>query len=81
MGVWYHELGQGLGPTSSTTRPGWRAVTAGRRRSSRTSPTPEQVRDAVRRAGAQVVDDTAQDGRPVVRVGLKVRYAPFVTRP
>ena len=42
--------------------------------------TPDQVRDAVRRAAAQVLEDIARDGRPVVRVALKVRYAPFVTK-
>ena len=41
--------------------------------------TPEQVRDAVRAMAHEVVEDTAKDDRPVVRVALKVRYAPFVT--
>jgi len=42
--------------------------------------TPEQVRDAVAVLARDVVQDTEADGRPVIRVALKVRYAPFVTK-
>lgn len=79
MGVWYHELGQGLGPTTVDDAP-W--VPRGHSRETtfqQNLTTPEQVRDAVRAMAQEVVQDTAEDGRPVVRVALKVRYAPFVT--
>ena len=79
MGVWYHELGQGLGPTTVDDAP-W--VPRGHSRETtfqQNLTTPEQVRDAVRTMAHEVVADTAEDGRPVVRVALKVRYAPFVT--
>jgi DNA polymerase-4 len=79
MGVWYHELGQGLGPTTVDDRP-W--VPRGHSRETtfqQNLTTPDQVREAVRALARDVVEDTAQDGRPVVRVALKVRYAPFVT--
>jgi DNA polymerase-4 len=79
MGVWYHELGQGLGPTTVDDSP-W--VPRGHSRETtfqQNLTTPDQVREAVRALARDVVEDTAQDGRPVVRVALKVRYAPFVT--
>ncbi|NYG56904.1 DNA polymerase IV [Nocardioides perillae] len=41
--------------------------------------TPEEVEAAVRRLTAQALDDVVAEGRPVVRVGLKVRYRPFET--
>lgn len=40
----------------------------------------EQVRAEVRRLSAQVAQDVADEGRPALRVVVKVRYAPFVTR-
>ena len=39
----------------------------------------EQVRAEVVRLAAVVAQDVAAEGRPVVRVVVKVRYAPFVT--
>ena len=80
MGVWYHDLGRGLGPTQVDDRP-W--VPRGHSRETtyqQNLTTPDQVRDAVRELARGVLEDTAADGRPVVRVGLKVRYAPFVTK-
>lgn len=41
--------------------------------------TPEEVEAAVRRLTAQALDEMVAEGRPVVRVGLKVRYRPFET--
>lgn len=79
MGVWYHELGQGHGPTTVDDSP-W--VPRGHSRETtfqRNLTTPEQAREAVRELAHAVVEDTAADGRAVVRVALKVRYAPFVT--
>ncbi|GCD20410.1 DNA polymerase IV [Cellulomonas algicola] len=79
MGVWYHDLGHGLGPTTVDESP-W--VPRGHSRETtfqQNLTSPEQVREAVRALARDVVGDTTQDGRPVVRVTLKVRYAPFVT--
>jgi DNA polymerase-4 len=80
MGLWYHELGQGLGPVTVDDSP-W--VARGHSRETtfqQNLTTPEQVRAAVDMLARGVLEDTARDGRPVVRVGLKVRYAPFVTK-
>ena len=38
------------------------------------------VADAVRELAAQVTADIGAEGRPAVRVGMKLRYAPFETR-
>ncbi|RKS76081.1 DNA polymerase-4 [Actinomadura pelletieri DSM 43383] len=38
------------------------------------------VRAAVARSARRVADDVADDGRPIVRVIVKIRYAPFTTR-
>ncbi|GEA89082.1 DNA polymerase IV [Cellulomonas cellasea] len=80
MGVWYHELGHGLGPTTVDDRP-W--VPRGHSRETtfqQNLTTPEQVRDAVGELARAVVTDTVEDGREVLRVALKVRYAPFETK-
>ena len=80
MGLWYHGLGQGLGPTTVDDSP-W--VPRGHSRETtfqQNLTTPDQARDAVRSLADDVLEDVAQDGRPVVRVALKVRYAPFVTK-
>lgn len=80
MGVWYHELGNGLGPTTVDDRP-W--VPRGHSRETtfqQNLTAPAQVRAAVDELARAVVVDTAEDGREVVRVALKVRYAPFETK-
>ena len=80
MGVWYHDLGRGLGPTTVDDTP-W--VPRGHSRETtfqQNLTTPEQVQAAVQELARDVVEDTAADGRPVIRVGLKVRYAPFFTK-
>ena len=62
------------------TRRGWPAATAGRRRSSANLTEPAQVEEAVRELADRVLADVAAEGRPVVGLTLKVRYAPFVTK-
>lgn len=80
MGVWYGDLGRGLGPAVVDDSP-WIARGHSRETTYQHNlTTPEQVRDAVRALAAQVADDAAREGRPVFRVTLKVRYAPFVTK-
>ena len=39
----------------------------------------DRVRDEVATLARRVVDDVAAEGRPVVRVTVKVRYRPFFT--
>jgi len=80
MGVWYHELGHGIGPREVDDSP-W--VARGHSRETtyqRNLVTDDEIRAAVRDLAAQVAADCAAEKRPVIRVHLKVRYAPFDTR-
>jgi DNA polymerase-4 len=80
MGVWYGQLGRGLGSAVVDDSP-W--VARGHSRETtyqRNLTTPDEVEQAVRELASQVFDDTVKEGRPVFRVTLKVRYAPFFTQ-
>lgn len=80
MGRWYHELGHGVGPAIVDDTP-WVARSHSRETTyQRNLATREEVHDAVRELARQVWQDCAADGRPVVRVHLKVRYTPFDTK-
>lgn len=80
MGVWYHGLGSGIGPSSVDDTP-WVARSHSRETTYQENlTTPEQVDAAIRDLAAHAFDDCAVEGRPVVRVHLKVRYAPFETK-
>ncbi len=79
MGVWYSQLGRGIGSAVVDDSP-W--IARGHSRETtyqRNLTTPDEVREAVRELASQVFDDTVKEGRPVFRVTLKVRYAPFFT--
>lgn len=80
MGVWYHGLGSGLGPSVVDDTP-WVARSHSRETTYQQNlTTAEQVTAAVRELAVQAFDDCAAEGRPVVRAHLKVRYAPFETK-
>ena len=79
MGVWYHELGHGLGPATVDDRP-WVPRGHSRERTFQENLTSGvQVREAVEDMARLVAADVAEDGREVSRVALKIRYAPFET--
>lgn len=79
LGPWYADLGRGAGTSVVDDTP-WVARGHSRETTYQTDLTePGQVRDAVQKLAAQVLDDVAADGRPVVGLTLKVRYAPFTT--
>ena len=80
MGLWYHELGRGIGPAVVDDSP-W--VARGRSRETtyqQNLVTAEEVREAVRVLAEQVREDCVAEGRAVSRINLKVRYAPFDTK-
>ena len=80
MGVWYGDLGCGRGPAVVDDTP-WVARSHSRETTYQQNlTTAEQVVDAVRDLAMRAFDDCAAEGRPVERVHLKVRYAPFETR-
>ncbi len=80
IGPWYAQLGRGEGGATVDDSP-WVA-----RGHSRETTFQEDLIDradierAARELLAQVLTDVEAEGRPVVGLGLKVRYAPFVTK-
>ncbi|MEJ1087556.1 DNA polymerase IV [Microbacterium sp. Mu-80] len=80
MGLWYHGLGFGRGPAVVDDTP-WVARSHSRETTFQQNLTdPAQIESALRELSQQAFDDCAAEGRPVIRVHLKVRYAPFETR-
>nr|WP_304661763.1 DNA polymerase IV [Arthrobacter sp. zg-Y238] len=80
MGPWYNELGRGDGSSVVDDTP-WVARGHSRETTFQQDLTePAQVNDAVRELTAQVLKDVAAEGRPVIGLTLKVRYAPFTTK-
>lgn len=80
MGPWYAQLGRGDGSRTVDDTP-W--VARGHSRETtfqRDLTDPQQIEGAVRDLAAHVMDDVAAEGRPVIGLTLKVRYAPFLTR-
>ena len=80
MGPWYAELGRGDGASVVDDTP-WVARGHSRETTFQHDLTdPAQVHDAVRELTANVLNDVAAEGRPVIGLTLKVRYAPFTTK-
>ena len=77
MGPWYRRIARG-GDQSPVNATPWVARGHGRETTFQ-----ENLRDwgvveaEVRVLAARVLDDVVAEGRPAVRVGLKIRYAPF----
>ncbi|MGO4583809.1 DNA polymerase IV [Arthrobacter sp. 2RAF6] len=79
MGPWYAQLGRGDGTSVVDDTP-WVARGHSRETTFQQDLTdPAQVEDAVRELAAHVLEDVVAEGRPVVGLTLKVRYAPFLT--
>jgi DNA polymerase-4 len=80
MGPWYRRLGRGVDSSPVDATP---YVARGHGRETTFQENLSdwgRVADAVRDLSAQVGRDLAAEGRAAVRVGVKVRYAPFETR-
>ncbi|AMM31962.1 DNA polymerase IV [Sinomonas atrocyanea] len=79
MGPWYAQLGRGDGSSVVDSTP-WVARGHSRETTFQRDLTDlVQVDAAVRELAARVLEDVAAEGRPVVGLTLKVRYAPFDT--
>ena len=79
MGPWYAQLGRGDGARVVDDTP-W--VARGHSRETtfqRDLTDAAEIDDAVRELAARVLEDVAAEGRPVIGLTLKVRYAPFST--
>lgn len=80
MGPWFRQLARGDGPSLVDATP-WVARGHGREITFQQDLTDRaEIEQAARVLVAQVLEDVAAEGRPVIGVGLKVRYAPFVTK-
>jgi DNA polymerase IV len=79
MGPWYHRLGRGADSSPVDATP-WMPRAHGREETFQQDlEEPDRVAEAVRALTRRVVDDIDAEGRPAARVGLKVRFRPFVT--
>ena len=80
MGPWYALLGRGEGAQVVDDTP-WVARGHSRETTFQQDLTERaQVEAAVRELAARVLEDIAAEGRPVIGLTLKVRYAPFLTK-
>lgn len=80
MGPWYRQLGRGDGSAVVDDTP-WVARGHGRETTFQQNIVERSdVESAARELLTQVLAEVAAEGRPVVGVGLKVRYAPFLTK-
>lgn len=80
MGPWYVQLGRGAGSTTVSASP---YVARGHSRETtfqRNLTDWSQVRREVAVLAHRVADDIVAEGRPALRVGVKVRFAPFFTQ-
>jgi DNA polymerase-4 len=80
MGPWYILLGRGEGATVVDDTP-WVARGHSRETTYQQDLTePAQVEEAMRELTDRVLEDITAEGRPVIGLTLKVRYAPFMTK-
>ncbi|MFC5789527.1 DNA polymerase IV [Agromyces tardus] len=80
MGPWYLLLGRGEGSRVVDDTP-WVARGHSRETTYQQDLTePAQVEAAARELAGHVLDDVEAEGRPVIGLTLKVRYAPFTTK-
>lgn len=80
MGPWYRTLGRGEGTATVDDTP-WVPRGHGRETTFQTDVSDAaEIAAAARRLAADVLAEIRADGRGVVGVGLKVRYAPFTTK-
>ena len=80
MGPWYRRLGRGADSSPVDPTP-YVPLGHGRERTFQENLTDwASVEAEVRVLAGEVVRDLLAEGRPAIRVGLKIRYAPFETR-
>jgi DNA polymerase IV len=80
MGPWYAQLGRGEGSATVDDTP-YVARGHGRETTFQTDIVgADAIIEAARELLSQVLDDVAAEGRPIVGLGVKVRYAPFITK-
>jgi len=79
MGPWYRRLGRGVDSSPVDATP-WVPRGHGRETTFQVDLDDwGRVADEVRALTVRVVDDIDREGRPAARVGIKVRFKPFIT--
>jgi DNA polymerase-4 len=79
MGPWYHRLGRGVGDSQVSAEP-WVPRAHGRETTFQTDLDDwDVIAEEVRALTRRVVADVDKEGRPAARVGLKIRFRPFIT--
>lgn len=79
MGPWYHRLGRGVSDSQVSAEP-WVPRAHGRETTFQTDLDDwAEIAEQVRALARRVVLDIDKEGRPAARVGLKLRYRPFIT--
>jgi DNA polymerase-4 len=78
MGPWYHRLGRGADSSPVDATP-WTPRAHGREETYQSDLEWDVVPAELRALTARVVEDIDREGRPAARVGIKVRYRPFIT--
>ena len=79
MGPWYHRLGRGVDSSPVDATP-WVPRAHGREETYQSDLEDwADVEREVRTLTGRVAEDIAREGRPAARVGIKVRYRPFIT--
>ncbi|MBK6872568.1 MAG: DNA polymerase IV [Kineosporiaceae bacterium] len=80
MGTWYRDLGHGRGSTVVDDSP-WIARGHSRETTYQHDLTePAEIEDAVRHLVNDVLADIDREGRPAIRLTMKIRYKPFFTK-
>jgi DNA polymerase-4 len=79
MGPWYHRIGRGVSDSPVSAEP-WVPRAHGRETTFQEDLEDwGRIAEEVRALTRQVVQDIDKEGRPAARVGLKLRYRPFIT--
>ena len=79
-GPWLRRLAEGESSSTVSDAPRVAKSISRERTFQRDLTDPEEIRREVARLAAELADDVATDGRPAVRIVVKVRVVPFVTR-
>ncbi|WP_214404640.1 DNA polymerase IV [Pseudonocardia lacus] len=80
LGPWYVQLGRGIGRREVSGTP-WVRRSRSRETTFQTDLDDwDRIRAETAALARRVADDMAADGRPALRVAVKVRFAPFITR-
>jgi DNA polymerase-4 len=80
MGPWYWELARGASGTEVTATP-WMAKSRSREVTFQTNIADRaELSTQVASLARRVADDVIEEARPAHRVGVKVRFAPFITQ-